>query len=214
MKKKSRRPRSSETSRQTSRTQTTVGVGTEKRPPGNRGRPRKTVPVTTDSFYHDNTAKDKTANVDCRVAASDDTQKYPQSKSRSSGACLRTSANELPLVTVSSRERSNIVSICWFWVLTEKTLICYFVQQVDCQLPSVGSATGSSLHAACGTPSTSGLRIPSILLMTSLTRRHSHPFYFTQTSSNWSGSSWTVTPGYQSLSARNATLSSTSATAS
>ncbi|XP_033491385.2 zinc finger protein 276 isoform X1 [Epinephelus lanceolatus] len=95
MKKKSRRPRSSETSQQTSRTQTTVSVGTEKRPPGNRGRPRKTVPVTTDSFYHDNTAKDKTANIDCRVAASDDTQKYPQSKSRSSAGRLSTAVCRL-----------------------------------------------------------------------------------------------------------------------
>ncbi len=93
MKKRSRRPRSSETSRQTSRTQTTVSVSEEKRPPGNRGRPRKTVPVTTDSFYHDSTAKDKTANLDFSVTAADDTQKHPESKSRSSGGWLSTSHN-------------------------------------------------------------------------------------------------------------------------
>lgn len=85
MKKKSRRPRSSETSRQTGRTQTTASVSEEKRPPGNRGRPRKTVPVTTDSFYHDNTAKDEAANLDCSVTAAEDTQKHPENKSRSSG---------------------------------------------------------------------------------------------------------------------------------
>ncbi|XP_042352746.1 zinc finger protein 276 isoform X2 [Plectropomus leopardus] len=83
MKKKSRRPKSSETSRQTSRTQTTVSISAEKKPPGNRGRPRKTAPVTSDNFYHD--ANDKTANSDCRVTAADDTQKHPESKSRSSG---------------------------------------------------------------------------------------------------------------------------------
>ncbi|XP_044047749.1 zinc finger protein 276 isoform X2 [Siniperca chuatsi] len=85
MKKKSRRPKSSETSRQTSRTQTKVNVSEEKRPPGNRGRPRKTVPVTTDSSYHDNTAKDKTVNLDFSVTAADDTQKHLECKSRSSG---------------------------------------------------------------------------------------------------------------------------------
>ncbi|XP_059191152.1 zinc finger protein 276 [Centropristis striata] len=85
MKKKSRRPKSSETSRQTSKTNTTVSVSEEKRPPGNRGRPRKTVPVTTDTFYQDNAAKDKTANLDCSVTAAEDTQKHPESQSRSSG---------------------------------------------------------------------------------------------------------------------------------
>lgn len=42
----------------------------------------------------------------------------------------------------------------------------------------------------------------------------SHPFYSIQTSSNWLESSWTVTPGYLSLSARNVTQSSTNVTAS
>lgn len=86
MKKKSRRPKSSETSRQTSRAQTKVSVSEEKRPPGNRGRPQKTVPVTTYSFY--NTAKDKTANSDFSQAAADDTLKHPECKSRSSGEWL------------------------------------------------------------------------------------------------------------------------------
>lgn len=89
MKKKSRRPRSFETSqRQSSRTQTTGSVSEEKSPP--ERRPRKTVPVTTDTFYQNTTAKDKTADLDCSVTAADDTQKHPESKSRSSGECLST----------------------------------------------------------------------------------------------------------------------------
>ncbi|XP_023253186.1 zinc finger protein 276 isoform X1 [Seriola lalandi dorsalis] len=84
MKKKSKRPRSCETSRQTS-TQMTASVSEEKRTSGNRGRPRKTVPVTTDNFYHGNAATDKTVNLDFSVRAADATQKHPESKSRSSG---------------------------------------------------------------------------------------------------------------------------------
>lgn len=67
-------------------------------PPGNSGRPRKTVPVPTDSFYHENTTKDKNANSDHSVTTADDTQKHPESKSRSSGECLSTSPNALSLV--------------------------------------------------------------------------------------------------------------------
>ncbi|XP_035521020.1 zinc finger protein 276 isoform X2 [Morone saxatilis] len=78
MKKKSRRPRSS-------RTQATVSVSEEKRPPGNRGRPRKTVHVTADSFYHDSTANNKTANLDFSVTAADNTQIHTETKSKSSG---------------------------------------------------------------------------------------------------------------------------------
>ncbi|XP_018559182.1 zinc finger protein 276 [Lates calcarifer] len=85
MKKKSRHPRSSETSQQSSRTQMTVSVSEEKRTPGNRGRPRKTVPVTTNSFYHKDTATDKTTNLDFSVTAADDTVKHPESKSKPSG---------------------------------------------------------------------------------------------------------------------------------
>nr|XP_020498177.1 zinc finger protein 276 [Labrus bergylta]XP_020498185.1 zinc finger protein 276 [Labrus bergylta]XP_029134777.1 zinc finger protein 276 [Labrus bergylta] len=84
MKKKSRRPKS-ETSGQTSTTKTTVSVSGEKRQTGNRGRLRKTVPVTTDGFYHENTAKDKTADSDFSVTAADDTQTHPGSMSRPSG---------------------------------------------------------------------------------------------------------------------------------
>ncbi|KAM9352176.1 zinc finger protein 276 [Symphorus nematophorus] len=89
MKKKSRRPRSS-------RTQTRASVSEEKRPPGNRRRPRKTVPVTTDSFYHENAAKDETANLDFRVmAAADDMQKHPENKSKSSARRLSTAVCRL-----------------------------------------------------------------------------------------------------------------------
>ncbi|KAM8750467.1 zinc finger protein 276 isoform 2-T2 [Acanthopagrus schlegelii] len=77
MKKKSRRPRPS-------KTQTAVSVLEETRLPGNRGRPRKTVPVTTNSF-HDNAAEHKTANFDFSVTAVDNTQKHPESKTKSSG---------------------------------------------------------------------------------------------------------------------------------
>ncbi|XP_034541106.1 zinc finger protein 276 [Notolabrus celidotus] len=81
MKKKSRRPRTSETAAQTSRTAATAaGFSEEKRPAGNRGRPRKTVPATTESFYE---AKDEPANFS--VTAADDTQKHPESKSRPTG---------------------------------------------------------------------------------------------------------------------------------
>lgn len=93
-------------------------------------------------------------------------------------------------------------------------LLCSLAQQVDCQLLSVGSVTGSSLPAACGTPSTSVLRTPSTSLTMSRTRRRNRPFYSTRTSSDWSGSSWIGTLDYRSLSVRNATRSSTSATAS
>lgn len=82
MKKKSRRLRSSEASQQTSSTQTTVSASEGKRPPGNRGRPRKTAPVTEESFYHDNAATHVTANSDFSVT---DTKKHPESKSKSSG---------------------------------------------------------------------------------------------------------------------------------
>ncbi|XP_030280582.1 zinc finger protein 276 isoform X1 [Sparus aurata] len=82
MKKKSRRPRPS-------KTQTTVSVIEEKRPPGSRGRPRKTVPVTTNSFHY-NAAEHKTANFDFSVTAADNTQKHPESKTKSSAGRLST----------------------------------------------------------------------------------------------------------------------------
>ncbi|XP_023126288.2 zinc finger protein 276 isoform X2 [Amphiprion ocellaris] len=85
MKKKSRRPRSAEALCQTGGTQTTADVGGEKRPSGNRGRPRKTVAVTTDGFYGDAAANDKTANSDFSRTTADDAQKHPENKSRTAG---------------------------------------------------------------------------------------------------------------------------------
>ncbi|XP_008291793.1 zinc finger protein 276 isoform X2 [Stegastes partitus] len=81
MKKKSRRPRSSEASRQGGRTM--ADGSEEKRPSGNRGRPRKTV--AADGFYGDAAATDKTANSDFSRTTADDTQKHPENKSRTSG---------------------------------------------------------------------------------------------------------------------------------
>lgn len=80
MKKKSRLPRSSST-------QTTLSVSEQKL--GHRGRPRKTVPGTTDGFYRDDAPNDKTPNFN--VTAADETQKRPDSKSKSSGECLSSS---------------------------------------------------------------------------------------------------------------------------
>uniref|UniRef100_A0A665WRN0 ZAD domain-containing protein n=1 Tax=Echeneis naucrates TaxID=173247 RepID=A0A665WRN0_ECHNA len=62
MKKKGRRSRSYETSQQTSRTQMTVNVIEEKRTSGNRGRPRRPVPVTN-KCYHSNAAMDNTVDL-------------------------------------------------------------------------------------------------------------------------------------------------------
>ncbi|XP_062245093.1 zinc finger protein 276 [Platichthys flesus] len=76
MKKKARRPRSSETRRQTA-----VRLGEEKKTPGTRGRPRKTVPVATDDFYHNDAATDKTVNSEL----SEETLKPPENKSKPSG---------------------------------------------------------------------------------------------------------------------------------
>lgn len=76
MKKKTRLPRSSKTR--------TTSVSEDKRPRGARGRPRKTASVTADSFYDDDNKKDKTAHFS--VTAAEDTQKLPDSKSKSSGA--------------------------------------------------------------------------------------------------------------------------------
>ena len=77
--KKSRRPS------QSSGTQTSVTE--EKKPSGNRGRPKKTVPVTTDNLYHDDAAKDNMADLDCSVNAAVDTQKPPEGKTRAAGQC-------------------------------------------------------------------------------------------------------------------------------
>lgn len=84
MKKRSRRPRS-ETPGQSSRRQTTLSMGEEKKRAGNRGRQRRSATVTSDSFYHDNTTQEQTTDPDFSVAAADDTQKNPENKSRPSG---------------------------------------------------------------------------------------------------------------------------------
>ncbi|XP_071767349.2 zinc finger protein 276 [Centroberyx gerrardi] len=87
MKKKGKRPRLPDASRPTSRTQP-GGVGEVKKPSGNRGRPRKTVPVappTIGSLHHDKGPTNKTARLDLTVTAADDTQKHPESRSKSSG---------------------------------------------------------------------------------------------------------------------------------
>lgn len=98
---------------------------------------------------------------------------------------------EVCLTHFSLSNPSEIASITDFGsYLSNKTLtFCFFSQQVDCQLPSVGSAMGSSPLAACGTHLTSGLRIPSKLLTMSQMSQLSHPYYSTQTSSDWLGSS-------------------------
>ncbi|XP_026221306.1 zinc finger protein 276 [Anabas testudineus] len=88
MKKKSRRVRSSESSRQSSRRQTTASAGEEVKTPGNRERPQKTV-HETDSFCHNQTATDMTANLDYRVTAADDPQKQSKSSGRLSTATCR-----------------------------------------------------------------------------------------------------------------------------
>lgn len=62
-----------------------VDVTSEKRSPGNRGRPRKTAAVTTDSFYLNDCATEKTTDADFNVTTVEDTQKHPETKSRSSG---------------------------------------------------------------------------------------------------------------------------------
>ena len=89
MKKKSRRPRTMDTSQQAGTVQPTEDTSEEKRLSGNRGRTRKTVPATTDSFCHDNAGTDQAVNSDLSAMVADDTQKPPQCKSRSSGECLR-----------------------------------------------------------------------------------------------------------------------------
>ncbi|XP_063333725.1 zinc finger protein 276 [Pelmatolapia mariae] len=85
MKKKSRHTRSSETPLKLSRTPMPVDVTSEKRSPGNRGRPRKTAAVTTDSFYLNDSATEKTTDVDFNVTTAENAQKHPETKSRSSG---------------------------------------------------------------------------------------------------------------------------------
>lgn len=75
------------TSRQTSRKQTTASINEETKTSGNRETPRKSVRVTTDSFFHDKAATDKTTNLDFSATAADHTQKQ-----KSSGKRLRTNS--------------------------------------------------------------------------------------------------------------------------
>ncbi|XP_072241461.1 zinc finger protein 276 isoform X2 [Leuresthes tenuis] len=82
MKKKSRRPRTMDTSQQAGTLQP-EDTSEEKRLSGNRGRSRKTA--TTDGFCHDSTGTDKAVNSELSAMVADDTQKPPQCKSRSSG---------------------------------------------------------------------------------------------------------------------------------
>lgn len=91
MKKRSRRAKSSEASRQPSRKQTTPSISEEMKTSGNKERPRKIVHVTTDSFYHDKTVTGKSANLEFSVTAADDTQK----QSKPSGKCLSTNSVKL-----------------------------------------------------------------------------------------------------------------------
>lgn len=83
MKKKNRHTKSSGTSQQTSRKQTTASVGEETKTSGNRDRPEKSGHAT--SFYHDQAATEKNPNSDFSVTAADNTQKH-----KSSGKWLRT----------------------------------------------------------------------------------------------------------------------------
>ncbi|KAK2841726.1 hypothetical protein Q5P01_011926 [Channa striata] len=80
MKKKSRRPRSSDTLQQTSKKQKTVCVNEEIKAPASRQRPRKSVPVSKDGPYQ--AATDQTANLDFSGSAADEAvQKNLKSKS-------------------------------------------------------------------------------------------------------------------------------------
>ncbi|XP_055365960.1 zinc finger protein 276 isoform X2 [Betta splendens] len=81
MKKKSRRAKSSEASQQP-RKQTTPSFGEEMK------TSRKTVHVTTDDFYHDKAAADKTVDLDFSVTVADN-QKQSKSSGRLSTAVCR-----------------------------------------------------------------------------------------------------------------------------
>ncbi|XP_072241459.1 zinc finger protein 276 isoform X1 [Leuresthes tenuis] len=92
MKKKSRRPRTMDTSQQAGTLQP-EDTSEEKRLSGNRGRSRKTA--TTDGFCHDSTGTDKAVNSELSAMVADDTQKPPQCKSRSSAGRLSTAVCRL-----------------------------------------------------------------------------------------------------------------------
>ncbi|XP_017289719.1 zinc finger protein 276 isoform X1 [Kryptolebias marmoratus] len=85
MKKKIRRLRTSEGTRQTGRVQTAADASEEKMPFGNRGKLWKTVPPTPGSVCHDGSETEKAADSDFSVNRTDNPQKHPENKSKSSG---------------------------------------------------------------------------------------------------------------------------------
>lgn len=144
MKKKSRPPSSS---------RTRGGAGEDNRAPINSGRPRKNHSAAAVNLDEDGASKDG-------PAAGDVPQKHPDSKAKPSGRSEKQQLQCCPLFVQYGRVRAR----CQMAQLG--TWICdiglCFSQQVDCQRPSVGSATENSLPAVCDTPSR-GLRIPSVL---------------------------------------------------
>ncbi|XP_028287388.1 zinc finger protein 276 [Parambassis ranga] len=92
MKKRSRRSRLSET-QQTGRS-LMAEVCEEKKPSANRGRPRKNVSMSTDSFYHTDVTTDKITNLDIRLTSHAD-HKHPESKARASAGRLSTAVCRL-----------------------------------------------------------------------------------------------------------------------
>ncbi|XP_041852686.1 zinc finger protein 276 isoform X2 [Melanotaenia boesemani] len=73
MKKKSKCPRTSESSRQGGKRS------------GNRGRPRKTLPTATDGLFSDSAGTDVNTNSDLSMMTAENEPKHPDSRSRSSG---------------------------------------------------------------------------------------------------------------------------------
>lgn len=59
-----------------------------KKPPGKRGRPRKTIatdPATIESFHHDSGRTDKSARFDSSRTAPEEIHKYPETRSKPPG---------------------------------------------------------------------------------------------------------------------------------
>lgn len=84
MKKKIKRLKTSQSTRQTGRVQTAADVSEEKMPFGNKGKLWKTV--TTGSIFPDGSETEKAADSDFKA---ENAQKHPESKSRSSGEWIR-----------------------------------------------------------------------------------------------------------------------------
>lgn len=194
--------------------------------PGSRGRRRKTA---TNSSRNISSLEEATAT--------DDVQKPKAVKFRSSGTWFKTSSHLISLfwwwcVCMFADRLCQVHDLIWWklnWIPWRHSFRLawdgqvlppadcgetrpWLFQQADSAQPSAACATGSSLRAACDTPS-SGRRT----LSRSRTPWPRRPFCSTPstwTSSSWSGSHWIGTRGCPSLCARNATPSSTSATAS